>query len=390
MTRKRLLIISPDSSLTSTLRQKLEAAGWVDLTIEASYPSPGMLGRLVHDLQPAIVLVGLSEPDQALALIEEVHSAYPSVLVAATHSVNVPDLILSAIRSGAAEYLGPPFEVEHLDRVLADRQDVPGPLKPKGRMVSFLPAAGGCGASTVAAHLAAALAKQTGKKTLLLEWDMHCGSLAFRLRLKPEFTLADAMERGGSLDEFWGKLVAPWKGIELLPPPQPDRLRPEDLGRIPAVLASAKRTYDWIVSDLPPAVFGGHEPVLAESDEVFLVCTADIVALHLARRRCDEIRRLGLPDELVKLVLNREDKATFKPEDIKTLVGMAPSRSLPNDYRSVNGAWIEGRLVSEGSDLGRAMIKFAKDLVGSGEAAERPTPAGGWRPVSKMLELSAT
>ena len=112
MTGKRLLIISPDTGLTSALQQKLAAASWPEVAVEHSYPSPGQMGRLVHERRPSIVLIGLSEPDYALRLIEDMHATYPGILVAATHSVNVPDLIMSAIRSGAAEYLGPPFEVQ--------------------------------------------------------------------------------------------------------------------------------------------------------------------------------------------------------------------------------------------------------------------------------------
>lgn len=386
MIGKRVIIISPDTSLTSTLQQKLAAAGWPEVAVEPAYPTPGQMGRLVHEKRPTIVLVGLSDPDYALRLIEDLHATYPGTLVAATHSVNVPDLILSAIRSGAAEYLGPPFEVQYLERIFEEKQDLLGPSKPKGRMVSVVPAAGGCGASTVAVHLAAAMAKLTAKKVLLLDWDLHCGTTAFRLRLRPEFNLSDALERSGALDEFWSKLVCPWKGIDLLPPAPPDRVTPEDMGRMPALIASAKRTYDWVVSDLPPAVYDGHEAVLAESEGIFLVCTPDIVALHLARRRVDEIRRLGLPDDVTKLVVNREAGVSYRPEEIKSLVGRPPARTLPNDYRSVNGAWIEGRLVGENCDFGRLLHKFAKDLLDSTEPAERPQAAPAWRPVARILE----
>jgi len=385
MTGKRLLIISPDTGLTSALEQKLAAASWPEVAVEHRYPSPGQMGRLVQERRPSIVLIGLSDPDYALRLIEDMHATYPGILVAATHSINVPDLILSAIRSGAAEYLGPPFEVQYLERVFEENQDLLGPMKPKGRMISIVPAAGGCGASTVAVHLAAAIARLTGQRVLLLDWDLHCGCLAFRLRLRPEFNLSDAMERSGALDEFWGKLVCPWKGVDLLPPAPPDRITPEDMGRIPAVITSAKRTYEWVVSDLPAAVYGGYEPVLTESEGIFLVCTPDIVALHLARRRFEEIRRLGLVPDAVKLVLNREAGVTFKPEDIKSLVGIPAARTLPNDYRSVNGAWIEGRLVGESCDLGRLLQKFAKDLVESAEPAEKSV-AKGWRPAPRVLE----
>jgi pilus assembly protein CpaE len=386
MTAKRVLIISPEQGLASCLQEKLAAAPWADVAVAPAYPSAGQLRRLVHEHRPAIVLVALTEPTYALSLIEELHVSFPGVLLAATHSVNLPDLIMSAIRAGASEYLGPPFEVEYLERVLEQKQDLLVPLKPKGRMVTIVPAAGGCGASTVAIHLAAWMARQTRKKVLLFDWDLHCGTTAFRLRLKPEFTLADALERSGALDEFWGKLVSSWKGIDLLPPAHPDRVSAEDLGRVPAVINSAKRTYDWVVSDLPPAVFGGMEPVIEESEGVFLVCTPDLVSMHLARRRCEELRRLGLGQDVVKLVVNREVGVNYKPEEIRSLVGTPVARTLPNDYRSVNAAWIEGRLVADNCDLGKLLQRFALDVLAGAEPTEQA--AAKRLPVPKFLQAS--
>jgi pilus assembly protein CpaE len=279
--------------------------------------------------------------------------------------------------------------VEYLDRVLREKQDLLAPPPTKGRMISFLPAGGGSGASTVSTHVAAAIARLTSTRALLLDWDLHCGTTAFRLRLKPEFTLGDALERASALDEFWKKLVCPWKGIDLLPPAPPVGLTAEDFGRLPAVLASARRNYEWIVCDMPAAVFSGFEPALLESDAVYLVCTPDIVSLHLARRRFEELCRLGISQETVQLVVNREVSNTYRPEEIRKLVGIPVARTLPNDYRSVNSAWVEGRLVPEGSDLGRPLQKFAQDLVGKSDRTERREPSRGWKPAPRVLEVTA-
>ena len=383
----RFLIISPDLDLNRMLQHKLAAAGLPEVVAEPAYPTPSHLGRLIREKRPEVVLVGLRDPDYARTLIEDLHARNPNILVAATHSVNVPELILGAIRSGATEYLGPPFDLEHLAQVAREHQDQLGSLKPTGRMITLLPAGGGCGASTVALHLAAAIGKQSNKRVLLFDWDLHSGTTAFRLRLKPELTLADALERNGPLDEFWGKLVCPWRGIDLLASVP---AAAEGLGRIPTVLASAKRNYEWIVSDLPPAVQGGFEPVAMESDTIYVVCTPDLVSLHLARRRVEELRRLNVPDSNVKLIVNRDGSIPFKPEEIRNMVGIPVARTIPNDFRSLNAAWFEGRLASDGSDIGRVITKFAAELagpVGQPEAG-REKPAS-WRALPRFLRASA-
>ena len=388
MTQHRILILSPDLSLTVPLQEKLAAAGWTETTVERSYPSPGQAARLVREMQPTIIVVGLSEADQALGLIEDLHTSYPGLLLAAAHSVNVPDLILSAVRAGAAEYLGPPFEVEHLERVLQEKKSTLATPQSRGRMISLLPAGGGSGASTVALHLAAAVARLTKRRVLFLDWDFHCGTSAFRLRQKPEFTLGDAMQRGGSLDEFWDQLVCSVKGMDLLAAPLPDRVTAEDVGRIPSVVGSARRNYEWVISDLPPAVHGS-EPVLLESEAVYIVCTPDVISLHLARRRFDEIRRLGVDPEALRLIVNRETGVSFRSEEIRKLVGIPVVRTFPNDPGSVGTAWLEGRLVQENSDFGKPLNRFAQEVIGTEQPAAKQDKSKVWRPIPKIATARA-
>jgi hypothetical protein len=83
-------------------------------------------------------------------------------------------------------------------------------------------------------------------------------------------------------------------------------------------------------------------------------------------------------------VVNREVGVNYKPEEIRSLVGTPVARTLPNDYRAVNAAWIEGRLVTESCDLGKLLAKFAQEVVGAAEPVER-APAKGWKPIPKFL-----
>jgi hypothetical protein len=85
-------------------------------------------------------------------------------------------------------------------------------------------------------------------------------------------------------------------------------------------------------------------------------------------------------------VVNREVGVNYKPEEIRSLVGTPVARTLPNDYRAVNAAWIEGRLVAENCDLGKLLQRFANDVLGAAEPVVRE-PAKRWKPVPKFLEV---
>jgi len=375
---RRLLIVSPEPSLVEALNSKLSSGNWGDIVVEGSYPSAGLLGNLLLDKQPAAVIIGLSDPERGLELIQEMQAGYPGFAVVAAHTSNAPDLILAAVRSGAAEFLGPPFELEYLERALAGRA-TPAAAQPAGRMISFLPACGGCGASTVAMHVAAAIAQQSDRRTLLLDWDLHSSSSAFRLRLKPEFTLADALQRSGSLDELWPKLVCRSKGLDLLPPPAPYPNQAEDLGRAGALLQSARRTYDWAVSDLPPAIYTSCVEVINQSETVYVVTTPEIVSLHLARRKTAELRDQGVAAEAIRIIVNREsEKRILGTEEVRKIVGVPVAWTLQNDYRAINAAFVEGRLLESDSDLGREFRNFVRQVLAVHPSAPQPSKTIRW------------
>ena len=71
------------------------------------------------------------------------------------------------------------------------------------------------GASTLALHAANAISRESDGKVLLIDFDFHSGTVAFRLRLKPEFTFADAVSRIDVIDELWPQIVTSCNGLDV-------------------------------------------------------------------------------------------------------------------------------------------------------------------------------
>jgi len=379
----QLLVISPQAELVSALQESLTSAkNGGRAVLLRQYPSPAELARVVQAKKPNVVIVGLSEPERALELIEELKSGYPDILVAAANTQNSSELILAAVRAGAAEYLGPPFDVGYLEQALERAGEEEAKAKDKkGRLIGFLPAHGGSGASTIALHVAAAMAKAAGSRTLLLDFDSHCGTLDFRLQLKPEHTLADALQRAGSLDDLWERLTTRWKGIEVLPAPPRDAPQQVDqYGRTSAVLVSARRVYDWVITDLPPAIFASCISVLTEAEAVYIVCTPELLSLHLGSRKARELRNLGLAPEAVRLVVNRvSSKHALEAKEIQSLLDIPVAFGLRNDYEAVTLASMRGKLVPEDCELGKQYVEFAGSIMGVTAPARQPKSSQGWR-----------
>ena len=79
---------------------------------------------------------------------------------------------------------------------------------------------------SIATNLAAALAKDDGRRTLLLDLDLQFGDAAIMLGIEPEKTIFDFVNAPGELDpeKLAGYTTKHKSGLDILPAP----LRPED------------------------------------------------------------------------------------------------------------------------------------------------------------------
>src|ERR1035441_1610124 len=95
----------------------------------------------------------------------------PDVTIVAGHTTADPGAILSAMRAGGNEYIYPPLEGAlrgALERRSSDAGRRHSGLRWGGRTIGFFSSKGGCGATTIEGHLAAALGR-LGQKVLLAE-----------------------------------------------------------------------------------------------------------------------------------------------------------------------------------------------------------------------------
>ncbi len=405
--RRRLLLIEPRDELINALWEARSGSECRKAILLPQHPG---LEQFRHwmDTQPSpTVIIGLSEPEAALRLVRELHAAYQEIVIAAADA-DSPDMILSGIRAGACECLGRVSPAEmigllqgarrldlnalvevrdrgQLERALAAGADLIGvrfhnqngeslpPRKtqaagvgPKGRLIAFLPVQGGSGASTVATHVAAAISQAAEKAALLVDWDFHSGTLDFRLRLEPRYTLADAFERTDCLHEMWNRLTCRWKGADVLLPPRNHVFSPGDLSRSGALFTAARNAYDWVVVDLPPAAFSSCQDVLAQAETIYLVCTSEAASLHLAQRKAQDLQNCGIAPDAVRLVLNRVGRApgSLSARDVAKIVRIPIACELPNDYSAANRASLQAELVSTHAELGRGLRTFARSITG--------------------------
>ena len=366
----QVIIISPDQGLARELVSAIcGASAGTDPVVLSKYPTPADLRNLLQasDDSFGTVIVDLGIPEQALELVRVVTESFPQITAMAADVESKAESILGAMRAGAAEYLIPPFDTHQLRASLQQRARKERASRPKGKLVCFMPAQGGNGASTVALHTANAISRESDGKVLLIDFDFHSGTVAFRLRLKPEFTFFDAVARIDMIDELWPRIVSSCNGLDVLPSPaaSTDIPRTMESNLLHEVFESATRVYSCVVVDMPNPLFSSSQYVLQQSDVVYLVATAEIMSLHLARRRINQLMQVQVPQEKIRLVVNRVGaKRGMDAADISKVVGASVDWRFSNDYSVVTDSYVKGVLISRSSTLGQEIDSFAFHVLG--------------------------
>ena len=382
---QQAIIISPDELLAGTLSRGLAAADvCARPTALSYYPEIFEIGALIDSSSDsvAVVLVDLTGQSRALDLIRHLRETHPGVVTLAVDRAPSRASFNGATEAGAWGYLAPPFDIgplaEHFqlrahdkkaqlassENAVASAGAEPETEPGQGRLISFMPVQGGNGASTISVHVAEAIARDQAAKVLLMDFDFHSGTVAFRLRLKPEHTIAELLKQSDLSSGDWGRLATVFNGFHVLvAPPSNVAVSVDMLARIPAALESARRNYTYAIADLPDPLFSSSRAILKMSDRVYLVCTPEITSLHLARRKAQQLRDAGVPNDRLGLLVNRVGAwGSFQPSEVQRVVGAAVVWTLDNDYASLHEATLAGGLVAESSSLSKQFHKFADHM----------------------------
>jgi pilus assembly protein CpaE len=335
-------------------------------------PETAELVAGIARLHTGIVLLGLGglngDPGELLTRIAALKA--PPRVIAVNDSAD-PVAILKAMRSGAAEFIYPPFEsgfAEAFNRVLADcLKQQPAPEASLGRTIGFVSAKGGCGATTLACHAADYLRRVHRKCTLLADLDLCSGMAGVLLQISPHYSVADALQNLHRLDlTLWKAMVSVTPdGLDVIPAPPP----PYDLGpssrKLSHLLRFWRSQYEITVAD-----FGhGFTPLLADLvewiDVLAVVSTNEVHALRQAKLILQGLEQRNQGAKRVRLVVNRMPK---RPEiqvpELERIIGFPIQATLPNDYKSLAEAYAHPSLIEHTSFLGAHMAELAAVLAG--------------------------
>jgi pilus assembly protein CpaE len=370
--RWKPLLACPHAAMARSIRASLSEVGVTECHHLTEYPRPGSVAGLLAQQGWNICFLDVaSNQEVALPLITE---AAPAVPVVAMNPINDADLILRCLRRGACEFVSE-ATAEQVAGVLARLARLRAPAEPvkPATVYGVLPGKPGCGASTLAAHLALEMKRGATGPVLLVDADCVTGSLAFLLKLKASFHLGDAVRDCLRLDtDLWSRLVTPCQGIDVLTAPEnPAAIVGIDRPAAMELICYWREHYERVVLDLP-GVGGMGSDFIPLCDELLLITTNELSALHATRRAIEWLEQSGADSEKTKLVVTRYTPATgLKREDVERALKVAPYALLSNDYDAVQHSVLEGKPVSPASHYGRSVHDLGERLLGLETAGKK-------------------
>ncbi len=389
----RLLLIAADRRMSADLKDLLaKELSQAEVIEIGQYPDPREAGRLAGT--PGVrlcILDVISNQTAAFAVLSAMAAHTPSVPVVSLLGRDDPDLILQCLRKGAIEFLTPPFTTDQMQPMLAKLSRI-GPARiseePRSNVFCVMPGKGACGSSTLACNLSYALKRQGAERVLLADLDGLTGTLPFLLKLKSNYSFVDALSHSAALDaDLWRALVVPCHGVDVL-------LSPEDpvdsIGEVfdpGPLLAYGRENYDYVVIDTGSAYGEWNIELARICDQVVLVTTNELVALHATQRAIISLETNGIDHVRIRLVLNRYQRSVgLSCQAIATALETTVFETLPADNESIQSALLEGRPAGASSQFGKTVGQLARRLTGTAPAVNG---SGGWLALFRRLATGA-
>jgi len=298
-----------------------------------------------------------------------------------------PELILEALRAGANEYLYPPLADTLRDALqrlsVARSKGAAGSSNALGKIFGLLSARGGCGATTIAVHVAAGLARQTGagplkSPTLLADFDFEAGLLRFLMKSKTAYSVRDAIDNLRRMDSsLWKGLVSSHAdGLEMIQAPEEVAAK-RSPGReeMMHLMRFIRSTYPVTIADFGRDISVAALDSLPELEVLYLVTTPDLTSLDRARRAIRNVEERGFAGTRLKVLLNRAaNRGKTDRGEIEKFLGRPCEAVLRNDHMALYDAYAEGRFLSPASPLGKEMQALADSI--RVQAAGEPDKGG--------------
>ena len=383
----RLAIVDPNDATREALKSSL--LGLETVWLEAECSRYAFFKDVLDQTNPDVGFVSLdSDPQQAIALLEELSREKPEIALLVASSSTDGNLILQTMRSGAKEFLTQPLKQEDLasalQRIARTRFGTEGSSNEACQVISVCGATGGVGSTSLAVNLGCELAKNPDNNVVLIDLDLTLGDADVYLDTIPEYTLTDVSQNISRLDLTLLKrsLTKHASGVYLLPRPvqieDAQLVNTDDLSRVISLL---RATFSHVIIDTSKSYNKLDMLAMEQSDHVLLLTQLDLPCLRNVVRLMLSFEQSEVLKEKTKIIVNRvgQGGSSISLKKAQATLGRDIYWQLPNDFKSMIEVRNNGVPLVEcapKAQLTQAIYQLATHLFGKTGEDETTDTAG--------------
>ncbi len=356
------LLITQSKEAAELLTSLIRSSGQLNLDrVFCPPPSPYQLTMALTTLALDVVFVDVSDAEQAVATCEQVRDKKMALAMVG--------FSMTASGAGYSQRATPftldfPLSVESFDKTV--RAAIHSACSKNHRNVfAFMPGKAGGGSTTILLNVASHLAGAPNAKVAVVEADLRSGTMKERLELKPQQSIAQTLANADVAETLiWPRHVARKANIDFLLTGRERNMRLPEWHSFHHLLAFLSNRYDYVLVDLPELVDDATAEIVQSSSAVFVMTTPEVLSLHLAHQRIEELKAFDVKPSRIKVLVNRWHSDDMPPPEISGLLDCELGGVFPNDYRVVENAILQKGFVDQHSRLGRAYRALASSLAG--------------------------
>lgn len=288
-------------------------------------------------------------------------------------SVNDLALYRQLLQRGIVEYFVKPVSITDIGNAFtgaaaSSRKQVN--VTGDGKVISFMAAASGDGATTVAINTAFMLAREFNQPTVILDLDYQYGMVARNLDLISNHGLREILDQPeGTIDQsFIEKTIVKYsENLYVISAPKSLRFVPKiSPGAIENLLNVLRSKFKYVIVDLPHLWVDWVANLVGEADRNIMVAQLWIKSAAHASRFLDVAQTMGITAHKTSIVINRSGskfKEAITPSEFSTACKKKIDYYISNESKTIITAENQGKTAVE---MGNSVLnKQIKEIAES-------------------------